>query len=344
MLAATADACGTTALLLQRGADIEARNAACRTPLFLAAVSGSPGAAALLIQAGAQVHCACLALAHWQGRQRTTASLPPDCLKCAPPTGGRSRGRPRLHATRCRYLPSGCPGGVRAAAAFHHVAALLREAGADVGHAARGGSRTPRPSCILHQLQHGTPVASAEAVSLPRPAPQPRAAPPCCSQLQPPVAQRPAPLRAPQASRVLACLAEGERAAGVPGGGSAGGSALSVVTVWQLLAVVNAGQLRTVAACPAFLDLPHTDAPEEALPLAALGAMLEVGRWWGQGTERRGSCLLAAACCPFPAHDLHPACTASGPWCRWLPRAVNNCWSALHRLTALATAGGQPTC
>lgn len=53
--------------------------------------------------------------------------------------------------------------------------------------------------------------------------------------------------------------------------------ATTAVTVWQLLACLGAEQLRALSGCPKFFDLPHSDAPEWALPEAAVDAMLEVG-------------------------------------------------------------------
>ena len=50
--------------------------------------------------------------------------------------------------------------------------------------------------------------------------------------------------------------------------------------MWQLLARLDAQQLKALSACSTFYDLPHADAPEgEGLPAAAVEAMLQV-RWF----------------------------------------------------------------
>lgn len=55
---------------------------------------------------------------------------------------------------------------------------------------------------------------------------------------------------------------------------AAGGS---VTNVWDLLACLDARQLRALTARSAFYDLPHTDGPPGgALAAAAIDAMLQV--------------------------------------------------------------------
>lgn len=66
MLAAAGDAVPAAAVLLRHGAALEARNAATRTPAFLAAVSGSAGVLGLLARAGADVSW----LPPWAGQGR----------------------------------------------------------------------------------------------------------------------------------------------------------------------------------------------------------------------------------------------------------------------------------
>lgn len=93
-------------------------------------------------------------------------------------------------------------------------------------------------------------------------------------------ALHPRPPPNPQASRLLACLLHGERR----GSGDPYSAANRVVTVWRLLAVLNTQQLQVLSACPEFFDLPHSDAPEEALPAAALAAILEASsKPWAPG-------------------------------------------------------------
>lgn len=75
-----------------------------------------------------------------------------------------------------------------------------------------------------------------------------------------------------QASRLLACLLQGEQR----GSGDPYSAPTRLVTAWRLLAALNTQQLRALSDCPQFYDLPHTDAPEEPLPAAALAAVLEV--------------------------------------------------------------------
>lgn len=89
---------------------------------------------------------------------------------------------------------------------------------------------------------------------------------------------RPAP-HPLQASRLLACLQQGEQR----GSGDPYSAPTRLVTIWRLLAALNAQQLRALSDCPQFYDLPHTDAPEEPLPAGALAAVLEV-RWQADGS------------------------------------------------------------
>ena len=100
-------------------------------------------------------------------------------------------------------------------------------------------------------------------------------------------------LRAPlQASQVLGTLL----LAGSAGGDGDG----TVVSVWQLLPLLDARQLSALSACPAFFDLPHSEAPHQALGLPAVDAMLEVTRL----KRLPAGVRLLRPCCarPPPAH------------------------------------------
>ncbi len=80
-----------------------------------------------------------------------------------------------------------------------------------------------------------------------------------------------------QASRVLDCLLQ--EASSTDG---------EVATVWHLLRLLSAQQLKALSACPKFFDLHHLDVPAEPLPEAAVEAVLEVG-----GATQ----LVGAGCC-----------------------------------------------
>jgi hypothetical protein len=95
------------------------------------------------------------------------------------------------------------------------------------------------------------------------------------------------PCLALQASKVLDCLLQ-DSAAAAPGSAPTSGSTTagststsgSIATVWELLALLNAQQLKVVSSSPRFYDLHHTDAPGWLLPEAALDAALQVGCCW----------------------------------------------------------------
>ncbi|PRW20575.1 E3 ubiquitin- ligase HUWE1 [Chlorella sorokiniana] len=270
MLAATADAAAAAAVLLQAGAALEARNHASRTALFLAAVSGSTGVLSLLINAGAQVDAAEQA----RGYSPLTAAIA------------------RTSSAEASRQPQ--------AAALAACAAQLLAGGADAAHAAQDGSQPLHLAaeggsvgCIDLLVRHGAPIDAADSAGCTPLAGAvlgraPHAA--CALRLLEHGASVPS---SDVASRLLACLLQGERR----GNGDPYRRSRSLVTVWRLLAALNTPQLRALSDCPQFYDLPHTDAPEEPLPAAALAAVLE----------------LAAADCSNLLYSASPAdCAAQG--------------------------------
>lgn len=127
------------------------------------------------------------------------------------------------------------------------------------------------------------------------------------------------PCSALQASKVLDCLLQ-DSAAHAPGSApatssfTAGSSSPrgSVATVWELLALLNAQQLKALSSSPRFYDLHHTDAPGWLLPEAAVDAALQVGCCWQAGL---GLCTAAAHawCCPLLESACRLAVHAAGP-------------------------------
>lgn len=75
-----------------------------------------------------------------------------------------------------------------------------------------------------------------------------------------------------QASKVLGSLLAGIK------GAHHGSSNAEPVTVWQLLSVVDADQLRALSSCSQFYDLPHTASAVHAPDLAKVDVVLEVRR------------------------------------------------------------------
>ncbi|KAL4422562.1 hypothetical protein ABPG75_008759 [Micractinium tetrahymenae] len=292
MLAAAADATAAAAVLLQHGAALEARNSATRTPAFLAAVSGGAGVLALLIRAGADVSAA----EETRGCPPLTAALGRAAYLCS--GTGAALARPEAGAAA-----------ESAAAPFLRCAQLLLEAGAsplqaskDGGtavHAAAEGGFLPGLQLLLgwaaskdsshssngRDIMDVDSAASTSAVAsllgaedaagrtpLARAAAAGRAAHCDCILF---LMSRGAAVGSPDlASKILDCLLRsGSTSADSVSPGASGGS---IVSVWQLLARLNAAQLKALTACPRFYDLPHSEAPEQPLPPAALDAMLQL--------------------------------------------------------------------
>ncbi|KAI3430304.1 hypothetical protein D9Q98_004900 [Chlorella vulgaris] len=247
MLAAASDAAVSAAMLIESGAALERRNCAQRTAVFLAAVSGSPAALWVLLQAGANVNAA------------------ESSRLCSPLNAAVSR--------------------AAALQAAHHSSAdallscveVLLEAGADVHHQACDGSTALHSAagdgsvpCIKLLLRAGaavdaennaghTPLAEAAASRVPRPH--------CLLFL---LGSGAAVTTREMSSKMLGSLLAGVK------GGHRGSSNAEPVTVWQLLSVVDADQLRALSSCSQFYDLPHTASAVHAPSLAKVDVVLEL--------------------------------------------------------------------